>query len=577
MKRAPFYFGTLLLLIFALALAGCGGGASTSSNNPGGNPSSPQLTVTLSGNGTGTVTSKPAGINCGKTCSAMFPSGTSVQLTASATNGSKFGGWRGACTGSTTCTVMVGSSNQAVTATFTAPASLASISHIIFMAQENRSFDQYFSQLPAYWAANGFPAQQFDSIPSSFSNPGCDPGFPPPMFPCTVDTNSPKITPFHFGTVCVQNTTPSWNESHVDFNNGAPASQTPKIDGFVHMAGSFARDQVPPYFDTDGVRALGYYDGNDLNYYYFMASTFGTSDRWFAPAMNRTQINRMYLIGATSQGNIRPLNETMSPQLSAKPIFQLLQEHGITWKIYVRPDPKTNCATPQCLEQMSYINEFQYVKTVMSQFPQNIAPIAQYFTDVQNGTLPQVALIEPASNSGLDEHPTENNGPGGVNIQAGAAYVSSLINALMKSSSWSSSVFILTWDENGGFFDHVPPRPMPNPDGIAPKLVPPDVCTTNTGPQTGTCNFQTTGWRVPVIVISPFSKKNFVDHTTADYTAWLKLVETRFGLPALTARDAAQPDMTEFFDFTNAPFMTPPTPPKQNRFPASACYLDHLP
>lgn len=571
MKRAPIYLGTILLII--LALAGCGGGAS-SSNNPGGNPSSPQLTVTLSGNGTGTVTSKPAGINCGKTCSAMFSSGTSVTLTATPTNGAKFGGWSGACTGATTCTVMMGSSNQAVTATFTGAASIASINHIIFMAQENRSFDQYFSQLPAYWAANGFPAQQFDSIPANFSNPGCDPGFPPPMFPCTVDSNSPKITPFHFGTVCVQNTTPSWNESHVDFNNGAPASQNPKIDGFVHMAGSFARDQAPPYFDTNGVRALGYYDGNDLNYYYFMASNFGTSDRWFAPAMNRTQINRMYLIGATSQGNIRPLNETMSPQLSAKPIFQLLQEHGITWKIYVHPD-SSGCTTPQCLVHMSYINEFQYEKTVLAQFPQNIAPISQYFTDVQNGTLPQVALIEPASNVGLDEHPTESNGPGGVNIQAGAAYVSSLINALMNSSSWSSSVFILTWDEHGGFFDHVPPQPMPNPDGIAPKLVPPDVCTTNTGPQTGTCNFQTTGWRVPVIVISPFSKKNFVDHTTADYTAWLKLVETRFGLPALTARDAAQPDMTEFFDFTNAPWMTPPTPPKQNR--SGACYLDHLP
>lgn len=573
MKRAPIYLGTILLIILALALAGCGGGAS-SSNNPGGNPSSPQLTVTLSGNGTGTVTSKPAGINCGKTCSAMFSSGTSVTLTATPTNGAKFGGWSGACTGTTTCTVMMSSSNQAVTATFTGAASIASINHIIFMAQENRSFDQYFSQLPAYWAANGFPAQQFDSIPANFSNPGCDPGFPPPMFPCTVDSNSPKITPFHFGTVCVQNTTPSWNESHVDFNNGAPASQNPKIDGFVHMAGSFARDQAPPYFDTNGVRALGYYDGNDLNYYYFMASNFGTSDRWFAPAMNRTQINRMYLIGATSQGNIRPLNETMSPQLSAKPIFQLLQEHGITWKIYVHPD-SSGCTTPQCLVHMSYINEFQYEKTVLAQFPQNIAPISQYFTDVQNGTLPQVALIEPASNVGLDEHPTESNGPGGVNIQAGAAYVSSLINALMNSSSWSSSVFILTWDEHGGFFDHVPPQPMPNPDGIAPKLVPPDVCTTNTGPQTGTCNFQTTGWRVPVIVISPFSKKNFVDHTTADYTAWLKLVETRFGLPALTARDAAQPDMTEFFDFTNAPWMTPPTPPKQNR--SGACYLDHLP
>ena len=574
MKRVPNYFGVLLLLSLALALAGCGGGASTSSNPPGGNPppqpSSPKLSVTLAGNGSGSVTSNPSGINCGSTCSANFSSGTAVTLTASPASGSTFGGWSGACSGTSTCSVTM-SANHNVTATFTKAASLASINHIIFMAQENRSFDEYFGKLADYWAANGFPAQQFDGIPRNYSNPGCDPLFPPPSH-CTVDSNSPTIVPFHLGSVCIQNTTPSWNESHVDFNNGAPASQNPKMDGFVHMAGSFARDQNPMYFDTDGQRAIGYYDGNDLNYYYFMASNFGTSDRWYAPVMSRTQINRMYLIAATSQGHIRPLQDTNSPQLNAKTIFQLLQEHGITWKIYVHPDGRTNCTTTDCLLSMSYINEFKYEGVVRSQFPQNIAPISQYFTDLQNGTLPQVALIEPASNAGLDEHPTETNGPGGVNIQLGAKYVSSLINALMSSSSWSSSVFILTYDEHGGLFDHVPPASAKNPDGIPPMVVFPDVCSSS--PTTGTCNFQTTAFRVPLIVISPFSKKNFVDHTPADYTAWLKLVETRFGLPPLTARDAAQPDMTEFFDFTNAPWMTPPTPPKQNT--NGRCFLDHL-
>jgi phospholipase C len=453
--------------------------------------------------------------------------------------------------------------------------SLQSVNHIIFMAQENRSFDNYFGQLPDYWAANNYAPVQFDALPLNSTNPGCDPMFPPPS-PCVIDHNSsPQIKVFHLQTMCIENTSPSWNEAHVDFNNGAPESNHPKNDGFVHMAAAFARGQEIPLFDTDGIRAMGYYNGNDLNYYYFMASNFGTSDRWFSPVMSRTQMNRMYLIAATSHGHARPLSDSNSGQLSDKTIFELLQNHGITWKIYVHPDA-SGCTSTACLLALSYINQFTYSKTIVSQFPQNLAPIDQYFTDVQNGTLPQVALIEPASNVGLDEHPseTEPGQPGGVDIQAGARYVSTLINALMNSSSWKDSIFILTHDEYGGLYDHVPPQPMPSPDDIPPTDLPPGyVCTK--GETTPSCTFRMTSFRVPLIVISPFAKKHYVSHTVADYTAILKLIETRFGLPSLTKRDAAQMDMTEFFDFANPAWMTPPTPPAQNM--GGACYLDHLP
>jgi phospholipase C len=101
-------------------------------------------------------------------------------------------------------------------------------------------------------------------------------------------------------------------------------------------------------------------------------------------------------------------------------------------------------------------------------------------------------------------------------------------------------------------------------------LLPGDICTVATGP---TCSFDYTGYRVPLIVISPFSKKNYVSHKVADLTAMLKLVETRFGLNPLTGRDAAQIDMSqEFFDFVNVPWATPPTPPVQNE--GGVCSLD---
>jgi phospholipase C len=445
---------------------------------------------------------------------------------------------------------------------------LNSVNHIIVLIQENRSFDSYFGQLSAYWAANGFSSESFDGLPPTSANPGCDPAFPPPSV-CTGDLSSPSVQVYHLQTMCIENPSPSWNEAHVDLNLANPASGSPTLDGFVNTAATDARSLVPPFNDVQGKRAMGFYDGGDLNYYYFMASSFATSDRWFSPVMTRTQPNRMYLLAGTSHGHVYPLGTTSSPPLADKTIFQLLQEHGITWKIYVHPGP-SGCTSTSCLLSMSYINMFTFQDDVVNKFPQNLVPISQYFTDVANGTLPQVAMIEPASDAFLDEHPTETTP---VNIQAGAAYVASVVNALMGSSSWKDSIFIFSHDEFGGLFDHVPPQPAVSPDGIQPTdFQPGDVCASGGG---SNCDFKQTGYRVPLIVISPFTRKHFVSHTVADYTAILKLIETRFKLPALTARDAAQMDMTEFFDFKNPPWATPPVPPAQNM--SGACYLDHLP
>jgi phospholipase C len=400
----------------------------------------------------------------------------------------------------------------------------SSVNHIIFMAQENRSFDHYFGQLPAYWQANGYPSQAFNGLPADASNPSYD--------------QLSTVNAFHLATVCVQNLSPFWNESHVDYNRQDPLSATAFLDGFVQTAANYALNAPPdeaPIYDTLGIRSMGYYDGSDLNYYYFMASNFATSDAWFSPVMTRTQPNRLYLLAATSAGNVYPPTAT----LSVPTIFQLLDNAGITWKIY-ETEPGT-----------TYLNNFQPYAT---DHAANVVPIADYTTDVQNGTLPAVAMIEGGYNTGLDEHPKNN-------LQTGAAYVEGLINTLMTSQSWKDSVFVLTYDEAGGFYDHVAPNPTVSPDGIPPAgLQPTDICATTTGP---TCDFTYTGYRVPLIVVSPFTKKNFVSHTPADYTAILKLIETRYTLPSLTARDAAQMDMTEFFDFQNPPWLTPPTPPAQ--------------
>ncbi|MCU1283793.1 MAG: hypothetical protein JWO13_143 [Acidobacteriales bacterium] len=550
--RAQVPFASLLAVVLVtIASTGCGGGSQAATPTPQSGPpvQADQVTVTLAGAGAGTVTSSPSGISCGTGCTASFGDGSTVQLTASPATGSTFAGWGGACSGTQPCSLTLKGAT-AVTATFSKSLGLASINHIVFMLQENRGFEHYFGSLGQYRAAHGYgAATDIDGL--TFDAQGVAQNQNP-----TVDGTG-VISSFHLITQCVENSSPSWEESHIDFNRHDPSSSTALLDGFVAVAGNGAVNNG--FHDTAGKRVMGYYTDADLPYYYFMASNFATSDRWFSPVMSRTHPNRMYMIAATSQGHVYPIPHG-GAQLTAKPIFQLLDENHISWKIYV-----TDQIRGTSLVQNSYVNMFTYSNQPLP----NVVPISEYLTDVANGTLPQVAMIEGGYDSGRDEHPDIDPNFPGAPIQQGAAYVASLINAFMGSPSWKDSVFILSYDEFGGFYDHVPPQAAVSPDGIAPTDF------TATDHQKFNDDFTRTGYRVPMIVISPFTKKSFVSHTVRDYTAILKLIETRFSLPSLTARDAAQDDMTEFFDFAAVPWATPPAAPSQP--PASACYTDHLP
>ena len=400
------------------------------------------------------------------------------------------------------------------------------INHIIFMIQENRSFDHYFGHLNAYRVRHGLPPD-VDGTPADASNP--------------AGNGAGIVAPFHLTTQCLENVSPSWDESHTDINASDPPaltlSATP-MDGFVKTAAKFASDTG--LNDTQGLRAMGYFDEREIPFYYFMATQFAISDRWFSPAPTRTQPNRMFAIAATSDGLVYP-PKTGTDRLT---IFDLLQNAKVSWRVYAI-DPKASTLEPF---------------PVFEAHPEAVVPASQFFSDVAAGNLPAVAFIDTGFESGEDEHPP-------TPIQPGAAQVARFVKALMSSPSWKDSVFILTFDEGGGFYDHVPPMPTVNPDGIKPQdLLPTDIHG----------DFTFSGFRVPVIVISPFAKPHYVSHLPMDYTAILKLIETRFSLPNLTARDASQPDMSlEFFDFEGAPWRNPPTPPAQ---PVDApCYFDHLP
>lgn len=405
---------------------------------------------------------------------------------------------------------------------------VSAINHIIFMSQENRSFDSYFGHMNDYRASQGLPTD-VDGLPTDATNPAFDGSI---------------VHSFHLQTMCVENTSADWATSHIDFNRFNETSDTPTMDGFVVQAGAAAMGQGSK--DTVGVRAMGYYTAADLPYYYFMASQFATSDRWFAPAPTETEANRLYLVAATSVGHVhRP-----TQQVSAKTIFDLLDTKNISYKIYYM-DPQLD-------------TELDDFSGFMATHQNKFFPLSQYFTDLQNGTLPQVSYIEPGFTDGNDEHPGL-----GDDIQDGAAETAKIINALMASSAWKDSAFILVYDEGGGFYDHVPPpTTVPSPDGIPPM----DLITTNPPDPKG--DFTRYGFRVPMMVVSPFSKKHYVSHTVTDSTAALKMIEARFGLPNLNHRDTAGMDMSEFFDFQGKPWATPPTPPAQ---PTNGPCYDGLP
>jgi phospholipase C len=421
--------------------------------------------------------------------------------------------------------------------------------------QENRSFDHYFGHLNAYRTSLGLQGGVDDlSNVSNVSLPSWN--------------GTGNIPLYHMISACVGDMSSSWQEAHNDINLHSPNEGSwgspPPMNGFASMAGGYAtHDPTSGGFDVAGKRAAGYYTDADLPFYYWAATTFATSDRWFSPALTRTQPNRMYFLSSTSNGYAFPggSGDPNHPPINmdgVKSIFELLQDNNITWKVYVTDNYTANSSGVTTDVGDTYMTYFQ---PFTSQHMSNFANASTFATDAANGKLPEVSLIETGyTETGSDEHPSNP-------IDKGAKYTQSLTEALMSSPEWSSSVLFITFDEGGGMYDHVAPVSMPSPDGKKPYLAP--------GDPKG--DFDTTGFRVPLVVISPFTIPGYVSHTNADFTAMLKFIETRFNLPALTKRDAAQPDIsTEFFDWTapNKGTTSVPAAAKQISLP---CYFTALP
>lgn len=372
------------------------------------------------------------------------------------------------------------------------------IDHIVVVMQENRSFDHYFQMLPQ----RGQP--DADVAPANFSNPGPD-GEPVPIF--------------HQTEPCVANTAHSWEAVHEQIGGGA-------MDGFVSSNEGRGHQEGHPVIDASlpGRRAMGYYDASELPFYYWLASEFALADRYFSAVPGPTWPNRLYLYAGSSYG--RTFNVKVEPDAT---IFDHLARRGVEFKVY--------------FSDTGGLGDF--LTALLPDPGAQRRTIDEYFADAAAGTLPAVAFVNSTFASEEDSS-TWEHAPAVVTV--GQRFVAEVIDALARSPNWPRSALFLAFDEHGGLFDHVPPPPACAPDGHEPELQPHD-------PPGG---FDQLGPRVPMIVVSPFAKKNYVSHVVYDHTSILRFIAARFVLPALTARDANAEAPWDMFDFSAPPHARAP-------------------
>lgn len=593
------------------------------------------ITVTANPAPSITIVANPTAITAGNSSALKVTATNATQVTIAGTNGSSYtlpqdGGSQAVSpTATTTYTATAtgpgGTDKASTTVTVEPSTGLKSIDHVIFMLQENHSFDNYFGMLNPYRAAHGWDVGD-DGV--AYSVDGIDDKLTKISNP---DDEGTSYSLFKFISTCIDDDSSDWLASYGDVNRYDFLTTRPILEnGFVHTAEGYAKSCAKTgstcgesYTDLTGRRAMGYYDEGFLNYYYYMASQFALSDRWFSPISSKSIDNRIATFtGGTTQGLTKDPGNDHLPQLNIANIFQELDQAKVSWKIYYTVTQGFCLEEDDCpgggdkaypatdFSNLSY--SFRYlhknpsgaactpptqassvVGDATNSFcidPERIAPLSAFFSDLKNGTLPSFAFIE-AGYGRNDEHPGS-----GQSVLLGQAQVANIINTFMDSPEWSDSVFFLSYDEGGGPYDHVPPVPghsnaftdaslaakIPDISAIAVNSDSYKPCYPAGGTPTLHCDLVPTdpgakagdapavhgfaaqlGFRLPNMVISPFTRRHYVSHTPMDHTAIIKFVENRFiGSAAhLTSRDAAQPSLLDFFDFANTPWATPPIPP----------------
>ena len=434
------------------------------------------------------------------------------------------------------------------------PRGIHKIQHVVIIMQENRSFDSYFGTYPGA-----------DGIPGLAGNPGSVPCVPDPKLGICQE-------PFH---------------DTADRNHGGPHSHVDAVkdidggamDGFVSQVRAAVDCTDPNSPDCANQEAnpdvMGYHDGHEIPNYWKYARNFVLQDRLFASNASWSLPTHLYLVSGWSARcrNTNPMSCHSAPQrpgpVPGEPtgprpdyawtdITYLLHRYHVGWRYYVARGTEPDCANdqmfcapvPQKVHTPSIWNPLPWFTTVHDDHQlRDITPLRNFYRAARAGKLPAVSWITPAG--AVSEHPP---GP----MSKGQAYVTALINTIMKSPDWSSTAIFLTWDDWGGFYDHVQPP---------------------------TVDTQGYGLRVPGLVISPYAKRGYIDHQTLSFDAYLKFIEDDFLAgqridPKTDGRRDRRPDVRESvtglgdlrndFDFAQtprAPYFLPVWPGSWNFSP----------
>jgi phospholipase C len=432
---------------------------------------------------------------------------------------------------------------------------LPQIRHIVLLMMENNSFDNYFGTLGH---GEGFIREP-------------DGGWGP----SNQRLDGGVVRPYRFPSTVQHSGVPSqtWNASHIQFADG-------KNDGFVASI-----EQTVPGGDPNV--PMGYWTEDDLPFYADLARTFPLADRWFSSVLGPTFPNRRFLMAATANGLIDDVFAGMIDYPRSGTIFDLLDRHRISWTNYHhavgwtgffrRVLGRAALRGGRAIRLLS-ANPFPGLLKVglgNLQFTADIyplgrlrhfghfRPISRFFRDAREGTLPAVSIVDPDFQACSEENPQD--------IRVGEGFAAEVINAVMHGPGWADTVLIWFYDEHGGYFDHVPPPPAVEPDGVLPRsllqaggplrwlLQQLGDWTKLRAADSGAGRYDRYGFRVPAVVVSPYAKPDHVSHTVYDHTSALKLIERKWNLPPLTARDAAANDPLDMLDFDQPGFLDPPT------------------
>jgi phospholipase C len=386
--------------------------------------------------------------------------------------------------------------------------------HIVVVMMENHSFDNLLGAL----ARSGQPKAHGLKINAKGVARNSNPGPDGPVRSWVIGTTeqAPSVTQ-------------TWNATHQQIGGGA-------MDGFVRSVGN---DEP-----------MGYWTEDVLPFAYSFARTFTIANKWFCSAPCQTYPNRRFLMAGTAYGNISTDNESLKdPPPPNGTIFDRLHAYGISWRNYFTDLPQAGI-----------------IPTIIEKYPSNLASFAQFKLDCVTGSLPSVSFVDPefgvlsdigsplAALPGMEAIAGKLETTGGdqespQDMSYGEYWAYQAVKAVLESPAWPRTLLIYTYDEHGGYYDHVPPPAAIAPDSIPPALAPGDF----------PGGYDLYGPRVPGIVASPYSKPNGVTNVVHDHTSVLATIEAKWNLPALTYRDANAKTVEDFLDTSNAAFMEPPS------------------